>query len=75
MLCSHCSEAERAAPSQLARLRPTRLDPAWTRLTRLICHRCGAVLPGPRPDPDPSAKASQLARFGLRTDGDTLLEP
>ena len=47
----------------------------WKRLGRLICKRCGLILPPVRCDSDHSSKATQLARFGLRTDGDTILEP
>lgn len=47
----------------------------WNRLGRLICKRCGLVLPPLSCDSDDSSKSDQLARFGLRTDGDTILEP
>ena len=75
MLCPRCSISSTVAPVVIRRLPASLWDHGWTRLGRLICERCGGILPVTSPDPDPSSKATQLARFGLRTDGHTLLEP
>lgn len=75
MLCSRCSQASTVASAQASRLQVSGFDHEWIRLARLICERCGEILPDEAPNLDPSDKASQLERLGLRSDGDTLLEP
>jgi len=75
MLCSRCQTDGGAVAAAAYRPGVVGLTHEWNRLGRLICRRCGQILPPVKPDLDHSSKATQLARFGLRTDRDTILEP
>lgn len=63
------------APPAILRIRDRGTDKEWARLRSLICETCGGIPPLGHTATDPTVKAVQLARFGLRADGHTLLEP
>jgi hypothetical protein len=75
MLCTRCAISKEIRPKLAPGFPVSRPQHEWARLGRLICEQCGGILPVGQPRPDAQAKALQLARFGLSTDGDTLLEP
>lgn len=75
MRCSRCKvEGDRPTPSEG---RPSQMQPShdWHRLVRLICDRCGAVLPPEDPARDRLSISDQLERFGLAADTEPLLDP
>ncbi len=75
MLCRRC-RIEGDEPTR-TEVRPSQVQPPhdWHRLIRLICDRCGAVLPPRDPAKDRLSIADQLERFGLGANTDPLLDP
>lgn len=75
MLCKRCKvDGDGRTP---AAIRPSHLQPShdWQRLVRLICDRCGAVLPPRDTAGDRHSMSDQLERFGLGADTEPLLDP
>lgn len=73
MLCPHC---QTRTPVEASALRTSlKFVLGSERLSRLVCDRCGAVLPLEDPTDRLLGKLSQLARFGLAAEARPLLVP